>query len=83
MTQDDVDIAVGRAVRELRDVEKKIACLELRLRMVGKALSAVVDNPVHEESNQILDNAADPLVDWASLKAAHDRRRELQRIVNS
>ena len=81
MTQDDTDAVIGRAFRERRELRQKIKCLEFRLNEVAQALTYVLASADHEESIAVLDRAADPLADWAALKAARTRLDELQKVL--
>ena len=78
----DCYTALGRAFAERRDLVKKIEKLDRRLRSIGKAISVLVDNQVHEESNGVMDDyATDPREDWSELKQSLARLSELNKIL--
>ena len=77
MTKEDVEREIGRAYIEHRELEKKIACLRLRLRTVGRACTALADNVHHDDSEETIVNATDPREDFAELKKALAKLDEL------
>ena len=68
MTKEDVERDIGRAYIEHRELEKKIACLRLRLRTVGRACTTLADNALHDDSEETIVKATDPREDFAELK---------------
>ncbi len=79
----DCFTAIGRAFTERRELNKRIKELDQRIRSVNKAISTLVDNQFHEDSNKIIDSANDPLEDWAELKRSLARLSELDKILSS
>ena len=77
MTEDDVEREIGRAFMERRDLEKKVACLRHRLSTVGRACTALAENPLHAESVETMGKATDPREDWAELQKFNARLDEL------
>ena len=82
MTTDDVYREIGRAHVERRELLQKVACLEDRMRSAGKALSSLVDNPLHADSVAAIEQARDPREDWTELKKIRDRLTELKKILD-
>ena len=74
MTSEDQDSEVGKAVREYTDNEKRIACLERRLGAFARAITDFNDNPVHEESWKMLQEAPDPRSDVTALRKCLEAR---------
>ena len=71
MTKDEMYAEIGKAHEERRFLEKKISCLQLRLRDFGIACSAVAVDPLNSETAmQRMESAGDPREDWAELKKA-------------
>ena len=61
---------------------KKIKELKHRLRSFEKAISVLMDNQFHEESNAVMDEyATDPREDWSELKQSLARLSELNKIL--
>ena len=61
---------------------KKINELKCRLRSFEKAISVLMDNQFHEESNAVMDGyATDPREDWSELKQNLARLSELNKIL--
>ena len=81
MTKDDVQREVGRAFLEHRDLIQKIACLKARLHNFEQALSTLAKNPLHEESVEAIEQAADPREDWMELKKIRAQLSNLEKIL--
>ena len=82
MTKDEIYIEMGKAHEECRFLEKKIACLQLRLRDFGVACSAVAVDPLNSEpAMQRMESAGDPREDWAEMKKALARLDELRNML--
>ena len=83
MTRDEMYIEMGKAQEERRFLEKKIVCLQHRLRDLGVACSAVAVDPLNSEpAMQHMNNAGDPREDWAELKKALARLDELRKVLD-
>ena len=78
----DCYTALGQAFAERRELMKKITELDLRLRSFEKAISVLMGNQFHEESNAVMDEyATDPREDWSELKQSHVRLIELNKFL--
>ena len=81
MTNEEQDMAVGRAFRERKDLLQKMECLRSRLRMTSQALAKLLDNELDAESAKTLFNANDPRADFGELQDCLKRRAELDKIL--
>ena len=73
--------SLGKAFAERRDLRKQEKLLNNRLRSFSQALLVLVDNPLHAESMKIVENGMDPISDWQTMKSAHGRLSQLDRIL--
>ena len=82
MTDEEMYADLGKAFEERRQLQKKIDCLQHRLRDFGTACSAVAVDPFNAEpAMQHMDSAGDPREDWADLKKALVRMAELNKVL--
>ena len=82
MTQKEIDIEIGRAFRERRDILRTINCIKHRLRKMGDAASTLAVNPDHAESESVMDSASDVREDFAELKRSISRLNELEKVLS-
>ena len=82
MTQDEQDLHIGRAVRERHELEKKVSCLQDRLRGFVNMCSALTNDPYNEELMGKLETAEDPRADLRELKKAYDRLNEIKTLLS-
>ena len=81
MTQDEQDLHIGRTVRERHQLEKKVACLQDRLRGFVNMCSALTNDPYNEELMGKLETAEDPRDDLRELKKSYDRLNEIKKLL--
>ncbi|MYE50008.1 MAG: hypothetical protein F4X81_00910 [Gammaproteobacteria bacterium] len=73
--------SLGKAFAERRDLLKVMEDRERRLKAFAQALTTLLDSPLHEGSNEVMDEASDPVEDWRSLQVETVRLRELNQIL--
>ena len=82
MTNEDLQAEILRLRNEKRDLDTKIKCLKLRLRSTGQAAIQLADQPLFAEAEAILESATDIREDFAALKRALARHREISEVLS-
>ena len=82
MTTEEMQMEIGGAYIERRNLIKKVDCLKLRLSSFSKTLDVLLDNQLHQESLVMIEKASDPRADWAELAKAFARIAELDKVLS-